>query len=167
MIEHRLSLGEALRDVFDAPLGVLKFPGVVGDEVLDRLVGIAGYDLEPGGRGDQILLLLRLLGDLILQGLGGVDDRGFRARFLFDELGAHVDALLQGRDEVFLRRDGLAQFVGFGSFLSPFGVERGDGRGQLPEIGGENTGFALAQRRRCVVRPIDRRGGIEAMRLRA
>ena len=105
------------------PLGVLEFLGVLRDEVLDRLVGIAGDDLEPGGEGGQILLLLRLLGDLILQRLGGVDDRGLRARLHFDELGAHVDALLQGRDEVLLRRDGLLQFVAFGGLLRPLGVE--------------------------------------------
>ena len=90
-----------------------------------------------------------------------------RARLLFDELRAHVDALLQGRDEILLRRDGLAQFVAFGGLLRPLGVERGDVRRQLSEIGGENLVLALAQRRRCVVRPIDRRNGIEAMRPRA
>ena len=122
---------------------------------------------SPAVERGQILLLLRLLGDLILQRLGGVDDRGLRARLHFDELGAHVDALLQGRDEVLLRRDRLPQFVGFGGLLRALGVERGDIRRQLSEIGGENTGFALAQRRRDCVRPGDRRDGIEAMRPRA
>ena len=143
-VELGLSLGEALRDLLDAPLGVVEFLGVVGDEVLDRLVGIAGDDLEPGGQRSEILLLLRLLGDLILQCFGGVDDGGLCARLLFDELGAHVDALLQGRDEVLLRRDGLLELVLFGDLLRPLGLERGDVRGQLSEIGGENTRFALA-----------------------
>ncbi len=49
--------------------------------------------------------------NLILQRLGGVDHRSLRARFHVDELGAHVDALLQGRNEVFLRCDDLAQFL--------------------------------------------------------
>ncbi len=167
MVELGLSLGETLSDVFDAPLGVLQFLGVLRDEVLDRLVGIAGDDLEPGGQRGQILLLLRLLGDLILQGFGGVDDRGLRARLHFDELGAHGDALLKGRDEVLLRLDRLPQFVGFGGLLRALGVECGDIRRQLSEIGGENTGFALAQSRRDSVRPGDRRDGIEAMRPRA
>ena len=122
---------------------------------------------SSGGRGDQILLLLRLLGDLILQRLGGVDDRSLGARFHIDELGTHVDAVLQGRDEVFLRCDDLAQFRAFGGFLPPLGVERGDARGQLSEIGCENTGFALAQRGRHAVRPLDSRGGVQAMRLSA
>jgi hypothetical protein len=34
----------------------------------------------------------------------------------------------------------------------------------LSEIGGENTGFALAQRRRYVCWPVNRRDGIETMR---
>ena len=123
VIELGLSLGEALLDVFRPPLGVLQFLGVLRDEVLNRLVGIAGDDLEPRGEGSQILLLLRLLGDLILQGFGGVDDRGLRARLHFDELRAHVDALLQGRDEVLLRRDRLPQFVAFGGLLRSLGVE--------------------------------------------
>ena len=165
MIELGFSLGQALRDVFRPR--VLQFLGVVRDEVLNRLVGIAGDHFESGGRGDQILLLLRLLGNLILQRLGGVDDRGLRARLHFDQLGAHVDALLQGRDKVFLRRDGLPQFVAFGSLLPPLGVKRRDRRRQLSEIGGENTGFALAQRRSRALRPFDRRDGIEAMRLGA
>ena len=50
MIELSLSLGEPLRDVFGAPLGVLEFLGILREEVLDRLVGIAAYDLEPGGQ---------------------------------------------------------------------------------------------------------------------
>ena len=94
MIELGLSLGEALLDVFSAPLSILEFLGVIGDEVLDRLVGIAGDDLEPCGQRGQILLLLRLLGDLILQRFGGVDHSGLGARLLFDQLRAHVDALL-------------------------------------------------------------------------
>ena len=91
----------------------------------------------------------------------------FAPAFIFDELGAHVDALLQGRDEVLLRRDGLPQLVAFGGLLRPLGVERGDVRRQLSEIGGENPVLALAQRRRDAVRPVDRRRRIEAMRLRA
>ena len=118
-----MSLGEALLDIFRVPLGVLEFLGVLRDEVPDRLVGIAGDDLEARGKGSQILLLLRLLRDLILQGFGGVDDRGPRARLHFDELRAHGDALLQGRDEVLLRLDRLPQLVAFGGLLRALGVE--------------------------------------------
>ena len=167
MVELSLSLGETLRDVFRAPLGVLEFLGVLREEVLNRLVGIAGDDIERGGRGGQILLLFRLLGDLILQRLGGVDDGGLGAGFHFDELGAHVDALLERRDEVLLGRDGFLQFVAFGRLLRPLRVVRGDGRRQLPEICGEHAVLPLAQRRRGSFRPVNCWYGIEATRPRA
>ena len=61
--------------------------------------------------------------DLILQGFGGVDDSGPRARLHFDELRAHGDALLQGRDEVLLRLDRLPQFFAFGGLLRALGIE--------------------------------------------
>ncbi len=120
------------------------FLGVVGDESLDGLFGVAGDDFEAGGERGEILLLLRLLGDLILERFGRVDDRGPGPRLLFDQLRAHVDALLESRDEVLLGRDGLAQLVPLGGLLRPLGGERGLGRRQLPEIGGENLLLALA-----------------------
>ncbi len=143
-VELGLGLGEALLDILDPPLGVVELLGVIGDEGLDGLVGVAGDDFESGGERSEFLLLLRLLGDLVLQRFGRVDDRGLGPGLLFDQLRAHVDALLEGGDQVLLGRDGLAELVPLGGLLRPLGGERGLGRGQLPEIGGENLLLALA-----------------------
>ncbi len=87
------------------------FSRLIGKERLHRLFRIARDDVEPGRRRGELSLLHGELGLLILQGFGRVDDGGFGARLGLDQLGAHVDALLQRRDQILLRRDGLRQHV--------------------------------------------------------
>ena len=149
MIELSLSLGEALLDVFRAPLGVLEFLGVVRDEVLDRLVGIAGDDLKAGGRGGQILLLLRLLGDLILQRFGGVDDRGpARPPSCRRASCACRRAPAGSRRGSSASRSSRRSLSRSAVFCARSASKEATFAAKLSEIGGENPLLALAQRRR-------------------
>ena len=82
------------------------------------------------------------------------------------EFRAHIDALLQCRDEILLGRDRLQKHLALGGLLRSLRLERGDGRRELPEVGGEHPILTLAQRPRDVGRPVDRRERGEGVRLR-
>ena len=166
MVDRSLGLGEPLARVLDAPLGVAELLGVVGKERLDRLLGIAGDDVEAGRQGRELAQLHCELRLLVLQRLGGVDDGGLGAGLQFNEPGAHVDALLKRRDKSFLRRDGLQQHVALRGLLRALRVERGEGGAELAEVGRKNLILALAQGQGNVVRPADRRNGGERPRPR-
>ena len=155
------ALASSLACVLDAPFGVAELLGVVGKERLDRLLGIPDDDVEPGRKRRELAQLHRELRLLVLQRLGGVDDGGPGPGLRYDELGAHVDALLKGRDKPLLRRDRLHQHVALSRSLRPLCVERRKGGSELAEVGCENPIFPLAQRRGHVVRPVDRRDGRE------
>ncbi len=85
------------------------------------------------------------LGLLILQGFGRVDDSGLRARLRRDQLGAHVDPLLQRRNQVLLGRDGSLQHVALGGLLRLLGVERSNRRGKLAEVRRQHALLAREQ----------------------
>ena len=166
MVDRGLGLGEPLARVLDAPLGVAELLGVVGKERLDRLLGIAGDDVEAGRQGSELAQLHCELRLLVFQRLGGVDDGGLGAGLQFNEPGAHVDALLKRRDKSFLCRDGLQQHVALRGLLRALRVERGEGGAELAEVGRKNLILALPQGQGNVVRPADRRNGGERPRPR-
>ena len=128
---------------------------------------IALDDVEPGRRRRELALLHRKLGQLILQRLGRVDDRRLRAGLNRDELGAHVDALLQRRNQIHLRRDRLPQHVALGGLLRMLRLERSESRVELTEIGRQHPRFALPQRGWDVVWPVDRGDRRKCVRLRS
>ena len=111
--------------------------------------------LEAGGQRGELLLLHGELGLLILQRLGGVDDRSLRARLHLDELLAHVDALLQRRDQRLLRADRRRQLVALRRLLLALRLERGEIGGELAEIGVEHLVLAGAERVGNIGRPGD------------
>ena len=89
----------------------------------------------------------------------------------FDQLGAHVDPLLQRRHQVLLGRDRPQEHVPFGGLLRPLGVERGERRRELPEVGRRAPGSrARAARGRCRrarrSKPAARRRGLWPLRAR-
>ena len=156
MVDQGRRLGQLLARVLAAALRVVELLRVVRQEGLDRLLRIAVDHVETGRQRGELLLLRRELGLLVLQGLGRVDHRRLGARLRLDQPGAHVDPLLQRRHQVLLGLDRPQEHVPFGGLLRPLGVERGERRRELPEVGREHPVLALAQRRGDVVRPVDR-----------
>ncbi len=155
MIDKRLRLGEALPAFLRLPLGRLELARLVREERLHGLLGVARDDVEAGGGRGELALLEGELGLLVLQGLGRVDHRGFRARLRREELRAHVDALLQRRNQPLLVGDGRLEHVALGRLLRFLRPERGDRRRELAEVGGEHALFAGAKLGRDVAGPGD------------
>ena len=157
MVDHRLGLGDLLLVLLGLALGGVELVGLLGDERLDGLLRVARDDVEPGRSRGELAFLHGELGLLVLQGLGRVDDGGLGARLRLDELRAHVDALLQRRDQVLLGRDGSLQRVALGRLLRLLGVERGDRRCELPQFRRQHALLAGAQALFDVGGPGDRR----------
>ncbi len=106
--------------------------------------------------GDGPVALAALRGQLrhvIGQRLLGVDQRRFRARARFRQRRAHVDALLQGGDQLLLRLHGAGEAIALDLLLLDLRVVIGDGVGELPEIASQHLVFARLVLLGHVVRP--------------